>query len=79
LCNSSPGVGRIDRIAARGGGAGGEVVTGNWPDQELLGMFGLSQAEVERFWWLFEPIAQSRGLTYSWQREGDQLCFTFTR
>ena len=56
-----------------------EVVTGNWPDQELLSMFGLSPTEVEGFWWIFEPIAKSVGLTYSWQREGNGLRFTITR
>jgi hypothetical protein len=66
-------------LSVEGDDARSEVVTGNWPDQELLGMFGLSQAEVEGFWWIFEPIAKSVGLTYSWQGEGNGLRFTFTR
>lgn len=66
-------------LSVEGDDIHGEVVTGNWPDPELLGTFGLSQAEAEGFWWIFEPIAKSRGLTYSWQREGGGLHFTFTR
>jgi hypothetical protein len=66
-------------LSVEGDDARGEVVTGTWPDQELLGMFGLSQAEVEGFWWIFEPIAKSLGLTYSWRHDGNGLRFTFTR
>jgi hypothetical protein len=66
-------------LSVEGDDARGEVVTGNWPEQDLLSMFGLSQAEVEGFWWIFEPVAKSVGLTYSWQREGDGLRFTITR
>jgi hypothetical protein len=66
-------------LSVEGDDMHGEVVTGTWPDQELLGMFGLSQAEVEGFWGIFEPIAKSVGLTYSWQSEANGLHFTFTR
>jgi hypothetical protein len=65
--------------SVEGDDARGEVVTSTWPDQELLGMFGLSPAEVDGFWWIFEPIAKSLGLTYSWRREENGLRFTFTR
>ncbi len=66
-------------LSVEGDDARSEVVTGTWPDQELLGMFRLSPEEVEGFWWMFEPIAKSRGLTYSWRREGSELRFTFIR
>ena len=66
-------------LSVEGDDARSEVVTGNWPEQELLSMFGLSQVEVEGFWWIFEPVAKSLGLTYSWQREGNGLRFTITR
>ncbi len=66
-------------LSVEGDDARGEVVTGNWPEQELLDTFGLSQAEADGLWWIFEPIAKSLGLTYSWQREGNGLRFTFTQ
>jgi hypothetical protein len=68
------------RLSALSGDAshGKAVITG-WPSEASLAAFGLSQAEADILWSNFGPIAESHGLSYHWQRQGDEVTMTFTK
>jgi hypothetical protein len=66
-------------VSVEGDDSRGETTTENWPDPELLGFVGLSQADADQLWDLFAPIARSLGYTYAWRREGGHLHFTFAK
>lgn len=56
-----------------------EAVISGWPEADLLAFFGLDYADFESFWNVFQPIADSLGVQYSWQRQGDRVTMTFSR
>ena len=68
------------------GAASGEVsgdehhaeaaVTG-WPGEEYFTFMGVSQEEADALFRVFDPIADSLGLNYRWQRQGDTVSMTF--
>jgi hypothetical protein len=66
-------------VSIEGDDTRGELVTGDWPDPNFLQLMGLTQADADRAWSIFEPIAQSVGYTFSFQRDGAQLHFTFAK
>lgn len=66
-------------VSVTGDDTRGETVTGDWPDPEDLSMLGLSQAEADQCWSIYEPVAQSLGYTFSWSRQNNQLHFVFAK
>ncbi len=52
------------------------AVLGGWPPEQR---FGLSQDEADTVWGVFRPIAASRGYSYEWHRQGDEVAMTFLR
>lgn len=56
-----------------------EVVVSNWPGPDDLDYFGLTQAGADQLWFMFEPIMQFLGYSYSWRRDGDRLHFMVAR
>lgn len=62
-----------------------ECVVGNWPPSGKLASermhhyFGLDPADVDPFWEVFRPIADTLGFDYEWCREsGGKVSFTFS-
>jgi hypothetical protein len=53
-----------------------EAVFSEWPSTDLLSFFGVSQAEADTTWGVFEPIAEDLGMEYQWHRDGDQVLVT---
>ena len=51
------------------------VLTG-WPPEQR---YGLTQAEADTVWGIFEPIAESQGYSYAWRRQGDEVTITVFR
>ena len=51
------------------------TVTG-WPGEDNLAFMGLSQEEADAVFAVFDPIADSLGLKYEWQRQGDVVTMT---
>jgi hypothetical protein len=41
--------------------------------------FGLTRSEADAIWDIFEPIAASLGLWYTWSREQDEVTFRLSR
>jgi hypothetical protein len=66
-------------VSITGDKSHGEAVTGDWPDPDLLQLMGISQAEADHSWDIFEPITQSLGYRFSFRRDGAQLHFTIAK
>lgn len=67
-------------IAIGGDDSRSELVMSDAPEFiEALALFGLSQAEADQFWDVFEPIARSLNFTFAWRREDDQIHFTYAK
>ena len=50
-----------------------------WPPEEgSLEFFELKQEEADSLWGIFDPIAESVGYNYTWDRQGDEVTMTFT-
>ncbi len=49
-----------------------------WPVAEDLHYFGLTIADADTFWTIFQTIADHLNLHYSWQREGDNVTITLS-
>ena len=54
------------------------LVTG-WPEEEQLSELGLTRADSEPFWDIYEPIMEHLGIRYGWRREGDAVRMSFER
>ena len=52
------------------------AVLGGWPPEQR---YGLTQAEADTVWGIFEPIAESQGYSYTWHRQGDEVIVTVLR
>ncbi len=50
----------------------------DWPITEDLHYFGITLADADTFWTVFQTIADHLNLQYQWQREGDQVTITLT-
>lgn len=66
-------------VSVEGDATHAETVTGDWPQRAELEFFGLTQAQVDQLWEIFQPIAHSLGYSYAWRRKNGQLHFTLTR
>lgn len=45
----------------------------DWPIAEDLHYFGLTLADADTFWTIFQTIADHLNLQYKWRREGDNV------
>jgi hypothetical protein len=52
------------------------AVLGGWPPEQR---YGLTQAEADTVWGIFEPIAESQGYSFAWRRQGDEVTITVFR
>jgi len=52
------------------------AVLGGWPPEYR---HGLTQEEADTVWGIFGPIAESKGYSYAWHRQGDEVTMTFSR
>lgn len=50
-----------------------EVTMVGGPDKEMLSALGVSLDEADAMFTVFESIADSLGLQYQWQRQGDTV------
>ncbi len=50
----------------------------NWPVAEDLHYFGITLADADTFWTIFQTIADHLDLHYGWLREGDQVTITLS-
>jgi hypothetical protein len=50
-----------------------EAIVADWPSPDLLQAFGLSQADADRSYAVFQSIADLLGLGYEWRRQGDRV------
>ncbi len=66
-------------VSVDGDATHAETVTGDWPQRAELEFCGLTQAEADQLWEIFQPIARSLGYSYAWRRERGQLHFTLTK
>lgn len=48
----------------------------DWPLAEDLHYFGVTLAEADTFWTIFQTIADHLNLHYEWHRQGDQVTIT---
>ena len=48
----------------------------DWPIAEDLHYFGLTLADADTFWTIFQTIADHLNLQYKWQREGNNVTVT---
>lgn len=55
-----------------------ELVVTNWPDPARLAHFGLTPAEADTMFAIFEPIAAALGYGYQWQRLDDSIVIIIT-
>lgn len=56
-----------------------EAVLTAWPPSDFLGLFGLAQEDFDPFYEIFNPIATSLNLKYTWHRENNQVTIMFMR
>ena len=56
-----------------------EALIAGWPEEEQLSELGLTRADSEPFWNIYEPIMEHLGIRYGWRREGDAVRMTFER
>src|SRR5215207_6001705 len=56
-----------------------EVVIAGWPREEELSELGITQADSEPLWNIFEPIMEYLGIRYSWQRQDGEVRMIFER
>jgi hypothetical protein len=54
------------------------LVTG-WPGEEQLSELGLTRADSEPFWDIYEPIMEHLGIRYGWERQEGAIRMTFER
>jgi len=50
----------------------------NWPVTEDLHYFGITLADADTFWTIFQTITEHLDLHYEWQREDNQVTITLT-
>jgi hypothetical protein len=62
-----------------GDDARGEAVINYRPPQEMLDAFGVTQDEADGFFDAFAPIARYLGMSFSWERQGDEVRLVFSR
>lgn len=53
-----------------------EATFGEWPADDDLAFFGISREDTNAMFAIFEPIAESLGLSYRWERRGDEFVLT---
>jgi hypothetical protein len=56
-----------------------EAVILGWPSDEDCTFFALDYADIDPFWNIFQPIAESLGVHYAWKRQGDEVTLIFSR
>ena len=56
-----------------------EVVIAGWPGEEELSELGVTQADSEPLWNIFEPIMEYLGIRYSWTRQDGAVRMIFER
>jgi hypothetical protein len=56
-----------------------EVLIAGWPEEEDLSSLGLTQADSEPLWNIFEPIMGHLGIRYAWERQDGVVRMTFER
>ncbi|GAC1645346.1 MAG: hypothetical protein NVS4B2_34880 [Chloroflexota bacterium] len=56
-----------------------QMVGTGWPHQDLLGFLHLTQSDLEPFWSIFQPIAETLNLDYRHESDGDRVTLTFTQ
>jgi hypothetical protein len=54
------------------------LVTG-WPEEAQLSELGLTRADSEPFWDIYEPIMEHLGIRYAWERQEEAVRMTFER
>lgn len=53
-----------------------EATFGEWPTDDELAFFGISRQDSDAMYAIFEPIAESLGLAYHWERRDDEFVLT---
>jgi len=56
-----------------------EVLISGWPEEEDLSSLGLTQADSEPLWNIFEPIMELLGIRYAWERQDGAVRMTLER
>jgi hypothetical protein len=56
-----------------------QAVILGWPSEDDLTFFTLDYADIDPFWNIFQPIAESLGVHYAWKRQGDKVTMIFSR
>ena len=54
-----------------------EIVIVGWPGEEELSELGVTQADSELLWNIFQPIMEYLGIRYSWQRQDGEVRMIF--
>jgi hypothetical protein len=58
--------------------ASAKATFAHWPISEDLHYFGITLAEADTFWTIFQTITEHLDLHYEWQREGNQVTITLS-
>ena len=56
-----------------------EALIAGWPEEEQLSEMGLTPADSEPFWSIYEPIMEHLGISYAWERQEGAVRMTFER
>jgi hypothetical protein len=56
-----------------------EAIIADWPSPDLLQAFGVSLADVDRMYAVFQPIADLLELRYEWRRQGDRVTLSLSQ
>jgi hypothetical protein len=65
-----------DLLSLSGNESQATAVLGGWPPEHR---HGLTQEEADTVWGVFGPIAESKGYSYEWHRQRDEVTMTFLR
>jgi len=58
--------------------AGAKATFSDWPITEDLHYFGITLADADTFWTIFQTIADHLNLHYEWRRERNHVTITLS-